>query len=100
MRKIVHNASHAATIVAWTIQLYAVIPFGPDVSDHVGRLSMLVAGTGTIGWLFRRLMAPAIDLYEAGKRVGRMDYERELRAEQEDGVPRLDARRMLRVVKH
>jgi hypothetical protein len=100
MRKILRTASHTATITAWAIQIYAVIPFGPDVSDHWGRLSMLVAGTGTMGWLFRRLMSPALEFYESGKAVGRLELERELRAEREDGLSRLDARRALRAVKH
>lgn len=95
MRILLRKASTASTIVAWLVQIYAaVIPHGPNVSEHLGRLTLLIAGTGTLAWLFRRIMAPAHELYAAGKMAGRI----EALAERDDGVASLDERRALRIV--
>lgn len=93
-RTIVHAATKTAVALAWGVLVFAIIPLGPDVSDSLGRLAVPVAGVGSMHLLIRHLMAPAHELFCAGKMLGRLEALQEERG----NVTRLEERRALRSV--
>lgn len=94
MPKIVRTLVTVAVALAWAVMLLDVTPASQLVNDAMGRLALLVAGVGSMGWVFRRLMCPAHELYLAGKIVGRA----EVQAERDANVTNLEERRALRAV--
>lgn len=90
----VRRIIYTLTLLAWLAVIVAAIPHARWMTDDQRALAVLVAALGSLKWLIRRMLAPAHELFCAGKMVGRL----ETRAELDDSVARLDDRRALRVV--
>lgn len=80
---------YTLTVIAWLVVLFAALPHARWVTDDQRALAVLVAALGSLKWLIRRMLAPAHELFCAGKIVGRA----EALAEQDGTVVRLDDRR-------
>lgn len=90
----VRHIIYALTLAAWLVVIAAATPFGDALDHDVHALATLVAAVGSLKIIVRRILAPAHELFHAGKLIGRA----EALAELDDDVVRLDERRALRVV--
>lgn len=90
----VRRTIYTLTVIAWLFVLLAATPHTRWLTDDQRALAVLVAALGSLKWLIRRMLAPAHELFCAGKIVGRA----EALAELDPDVVRLDDRRALRVV--
>lgn len=67
----------ALTVLCWALVVLATLPFGTFLSEAVVRLLMTAALAGTCHYLATRINKPAIEVYEAGKAMGRAELLRE-----------------------
>lgn len=90
----VRHCIYVLTGIAWIVVILAATPLGDEVSQDQRSLAVLVAAVGSVKIIVRRILAPAHELFSAGKIVGRA----EALAELDPDVVSLDERRTLRVV--
>jgi hypothetical protein len=86
---------YSLTITAWLVLAAAATPAGSAVTPPQCLLAVLIAGVGTIKFLVRRMLAPANELFYAGKAAGRLEVEKERAG---GNVFRLEERRAIRAV--
>ena len=91
----VRRIIYTLTLLAWLVVIYAATPHARWLTDDQRALAVLVAALGSLKWLIRRMLAPAHELFCAGKIVGRAEALAEI---DDEDVVRLDEHRALRVV--
>jgi hypothetical protein len=90
----IRHIVYALTAAGWLVVILAACPLGDWITQDQRSLAVLVAAVGSVKIIVRRILAPAHELFAAGKIIGRA----EALAELDTDVVRLDERRALRVV--
>jgi hypothetical protein len=71
-----HNlrtAIYTLAILGTLVAILAATPFGEMVTDDQRSIATLAAALGGVKWIIRRMLAPAHELFAAGKMIGRME---------------------------
>lgn len=82
----------AATLLAWGVAIFDVLPWGPSLPSDAFLLLIALACVGTYAWISYNSARPVDEVYLAGKAMGRREVELELAAG--DRVVRLPERRL------
>ena len=80
-----------ATIVAWAVAAFDILPWGPSLPPDASLFVVAAACVGSYYCISRAHSRPAIEYYLAGKEVARLEAIRELEC---DKVTRLSERRL------
>lgn len=73
-------ALRVATLAAWAVAAFDLIPWGWDIPDNVAAYVLTLGAVGALAWIMQKSNRPFDEVYTAGETSGRRKAELEQRS--------------------